>query len=189
MRGLLQAAPAIHPCLASLRVLRHTSTTHLMAGSPWCMSRWLASSSKPHWHTMRPAPESLHRCTMSLKYVCSCTRSSSYFSTLLMSSCARAGVCVCVCACVCLRVCVFAATPDPQVQQRGELPGVTAAVPGAAAEAAAGEAARTLCLVLGLGGSNGQVSLVLGLGLRRLKRAGENGNLHVLQLLGHLRRG
>lgn len=33
--------------------------THRTAGSSFCMSKWLASSSKPHWQMTRLAPVSL----------------------------------------------------------------------------------------------------------------------------------
>mmetsp|Transcript_30986 Transcript_30986/g.68696 ORF Transcript_30986/g.68696 Transcript_30986/m.68696 type:complete len:297 (+) Transcript_30986:585-1475(+) len=81
-----------------------TPPTHRTAGRLWCMSRWFASSSKPHWQMTRPAPLSLHFCTMSTKYCCSCFLSSSNFSTVSIS---------------------------------------------------------TLCLVLGLGGSNGHVRMAI----------------------------
>mmetsp|Transcript_27580 Transcript_27580/g.60248 ORF Transcript_27580/g.60248 Transcript_27580/m.60248 type:complete len:234 (-) Transcript_27580:891-1592(-) len=81
-----------------------TPPTQRTAGSFSCMSRWLASSSKPHWQMMRFAPESLHCCTMSVKYCFSACLSVSNFSTVSMS---------------------------------------------------------TLCLVLGLGGSNGQVRMAI----------------------------
>mmetsp|Transcript_27334 Transcript_27334/g.69558 ORF Transcript_27334/g.69558 Transcript_27334/m.69558 type:complete len:335 (+) Transcript_27334:600-1604(+) len=81
-----------------------TPPTHRTAGRLLCMSSELASSSKPHWHTTSPAPLSLHSLTMSVKYCCSCLLSSSYFSTVSIS---------------------------------------------------------TLCLVLGLGGSNGQVRMAI----------------------------
>mmetsp|Transcript_41267 Transcript_41267/g.69060 ORF Transcript_41267/g.69060 Transcript_41267/m.69060 type:complete len:315 (+) Transcript_41267:623-1567(+) len=81
-----------------------TPPTQRTAGRCSCISKWLASSSKPHWQMMRFAPESLHCCTMSVKYFFSACRSTSYFSTVSMS---------------------------------------------------------TLCLVLGFGGSNGQVRMAI----------------------------
>mmetsp|Transcript_13890 Transcript_13890/g.43563 ORF Transcript_13890/g.43563 Transcript_13890/m.43563 type:complete len:251 (+) Transcript_13890:110-862(+) len=44
-----------------------TPPTQRTAGSLLCISRWLASSSNPHWQMMRLAPESLQRCTMLVK--------------------------------------------------------------------------------------------------------------------------
>mmetsp|Transcript_36731 Transcript_36731/g.108312 ORF Transcript_36731/g.108312 Transcript_36731/m.108312 type:complete len:264 (+) Transcript_36731:1087-1878(+) len=79
-RGTMRAPVAIASSSIS------TPPTHRTAGRPSCMSRWLASSSKPHWHTTSPAPESLHSCTMSVKYFCSWRRSSSNFSTVSMST-------------------------------------------------------------------------------------------------------
>mmetsp|Transcript_3766 Transcript_3766/g.9399 ORF Transcript_3766/g.9399 Transcript_3766/m.9399 type:complete len:249 (-) Transcript_3766:553-1299(-) len=63
-----------------------TPPTQRTAGSSWCSSRWLASSSKPHWQITSVAPASLHCCTMSVKYFCSLARSDSKASTLEMSS-------------------------------------------------------------------------------------------------------
>mmetsp|Transcript_1607 Transcript_1607/g.4736 ORF Transcript_1607/g.4736 Transcript_1607/m.4736 type:complete len:282 (+) Transcript_1607:669-1514(+) len=63
-----------------------TPPTHLTAGSPCCISRWFASSSKPHWQMMSVAPESLHFWTMSTKYFCSVARRFSNFSTVSMST-------------------------------------------------------------------------------------------------------
>mmetsp|Transcript_9548 Transcript_9548/g.25964 ORF Transcript_9548/g.25964 Transcript_9548/m.25964 type:complete len:344 (-) Transcript_9548:570-1601(-) len=71
--------------VASARSSISTPPTHRTAGRSLCISKWLASSSKPHWQTINPAPESLHRFTMSRKYCCSCSRSASNFSTLSMS--------------------------------------------------------------------------------------------------------
>ena len=81
-----------------------TPPTHLTAGRPFDRSRWLASSSKPHWQRTSVAPASLHFWTISTKYIRSCSRSASNFSTESMS---------------------------------------------------------TLCLVLGFGGSNGQVRIAI----------------------------
>mmetsp|Transcript_11762 Transcript_11762/g.20946 ORF Transcript_11762/g.20946 Transcript_11762/m.20946 type:complete len:266 (-) Transcript_11762:811-1608(-) len=79
-RGTIRAPVAIAKSSIS------TPPTHRTAGRSLCIRRWLASSSKPHWHTTRPAPASLHCCTMSLKYCCSCRLSSSYFSTESIST-------------------------------------------------------------------------------------------------------
>ena len=62
-----------------------TPPTQRTAGSPWCISRWLASSSNPHWQIISPAPDALHCSTISLKYCCSCARNASNFSTLSIS--------------------------------------------------------------------------------------------------------
>ena len=41
--------------------------THLTEGSPLCIKRWFASSSKPHWHMTKLAPLSFTFWTMVLK--------------------------------------------------------------------------------------------------------------------------
>mmetsp|Transcript_3570 Transcript_3570/g.11599 ORF Transcript_3570/g.11599 Transcript_3570/m.11599 type:complete len:292 (+) Transcript_3570:485-1360(+) len=79
-----------------------TPPTQRTAGNPFCRSRWLASSSKPHWHNAMLAPDSLTSETILVKYSSSSLLMSSYCWT------------------------------DPR---------------------------STLCLVLGLGGSNGQVKM------------------------------
>mmetsp|Transcript_1677 Transcript_1677/g.3849 ORF Transcript_1677/g.3849 Transcript_1677/m.3849 type:complete len:297 (-) Transcript_1677:802-1692(-) len=63
-----------------------TPPTHLTAGRSFLYSRWLASSSKPHWQMIKFAPESLHCWIMSVKYFCSVSCSFSYFSTVSMST-------------------------------------------------------------------------------------------------------
>mmetsp|Transcript_18688 Transcript_18688/g.44656 ORF Transcript_18688/g.44656 Transcript_18688/m.44656 type:complete len:338 (+) Transcript_18688:309-1322(+) len=63
-----------------------TPPTQRTAGRLWWRSRWLASSSKPHWQMARVAPLSLHCCTMSVKYFCSEARRLSNFSTESMST-------------------------------------------------------------------------------------------------------
>ena len=62
-----------------------TPPTHRIAGKSACINKWFASSSKPHWQTTKVAPESLHCCTISVKYFASCARNSSYFSGVSMS--------------------------------------------------------------------------------------------------------
>mmetsp|Transcript_26953 Transcript_26953/g.54212 ORF Transcript_26953/g.54212 Transcript_26953/m.54212 type:complete len:299 (-) Transcript_26953:740-1636(-) len=62
-----------------------TPPTHRTAGSSFCMRRWFASSSKPHWQMARFAPLSLICFTMSTKYCCSCWYRAWYFSTVSMA--------------------------------------------------------------------------------------------------------
>mmetsp|Transcript_31433 Transcript_31433/g.74143 ORF Transcript_31433/g.74143 Transcript_31433/m.74143 type:complete len:312 (-) Transcript_31433:862-1797(-) len=78
-RGTMRAPVAIASSSIS------TPPTHRTAGSSFCMSRWFASSSKPHWQIARFAPQSLICLTMSTKYCCSCFASASYFSTVSMA--------------------------------------------------------------------------------------------------------
>mmetsp|Transcript_6126 Transcript_6126/g.11306 ORF Transcript_6126/g.11306 Transcript_6126/m.11306 type:complete len:261 (-) Transcript_6126:910-1692(-) len=68
--GMMRAPVAI--AISSIS----TPPTQRTAGSLFWSRRWLASSSKPHWHRTRVAPESLHFWTMSLKYFCSLAYSS-----------------------------------------------------------------------------------------------------------------
>mmetsp|Transcript_903 Transcript_903/g.3804 ORF Transcript_903/g.3804 Transcript_903/m.3804 type:complete len:237 (+) Transcript_903:659-1369(+) len=75
----------IRPPVAIARSSSSTPPTHRIAGSFSCISMWFASSSNPHWQITSVAPQSLHCCTMSLKYFSSCARSSSYFSAVSMS--------------------------------------------------------------------------------------------------------
>mmetsp|Transcript_4661 Transcript_4661/g.6581 ORF Transcript_4661/g.6581 Transcript_4661/m.6581 type:complete len:375 (-) Transcript_4661:291-1415(-) len=63
-----------------------TPPTHRTAGSWFWSSRWLASSSKPHWQMTTLAPLSLHCRTMVPKYSCSRACSRSYASREVMSS-------------------------------------------------------------------------------------------------------
>mmetsp|Transcript_49789 Transcript_49789/g.107842 ORF Transcript_49789/g.107842 Transcript_49789/m.107842 type:complete len:452 (+) Transcript_49789:440-1795(+) len=94
-RGTMRALHAIAMSSSS------TPPTQRMAGKSFCISKWFASSSKPHWHTTRLAPHAFTLRIMSRKYSFSAACMSVYACTVSSSS---------------------------------------------------------LCLVLGLGGSNGQVS-------------------------------
>lgn len=60
--------------------------THRTAGRSFCMSKWFASSSKPHWQMTRFAPVSLTRLIMSPNLLFSYSRSFLYSSTLVISS-------------------------------------------------------------------------------------------------------
>ena len=51
--------------VASVSSSISTPPTQRTAGRSLCISRWLASSSKPHWQMTRVAPLSLQRCTQS----------------------------------------------------------------------------------------------------------------------------
>lgn len=62
-----------------------TPPTHLTAGKLLCIRRWLASSSKPHWHKTILAPESFTFLTISTKYYCSIAYSFSQSSADLIS--------------------------------------------------------------------------------------------------------
>ena len=57
---------------AGIRTVENTSIsgppTHRTAGSSFCISIWLASSSKPHWQMTRLAPVSLTRLIMSVNF-------------------------------------------------------------------------------------------------------------------------
>mmetsp|Transcript_21970 Transcript_21970/g.56483 ORF Transcript_21970/g.56483 Transcript_21970/m.56483 type:complete len:217 (+) Transcript_21970:607-1257(+) len=63
-----------------------TPPTQRTAGSLFCISRWLASSSKPHWQMTRFAPESFTCFTICKKYCFSASCSSLNVSTSSISS-------------------------------------------------------------------------------------------------------
>mmetsp|Transcript_1343 Transcript_1343/g.3796 ORF Transcript_1343/g.3796 Transcript_1343/m.3796 type:complete len:209 (-) Transcript_1343:452-1078(-) len=63
-----------------------TPPTQRTAGRSFAISRWLASSSKPHWQITRPAPESLTFLIISRKYAFSAACISSYAATVSSSS-------------------------------------------------------------------------------------------------------
>mmetsp|Transcript_37663 Transcript_37663/g.38018 ORF Transcript_37663/g.38018 Transcript_37663/m.38018 type:complete len:213 (-) Transcript_37663:648-1286(-) len=79
-RGTIRPPVAMAMCSIS------TPPTHRTAGSLFWSSRWVASSSNPHWQITRLAPESFTCCTISVKYFCSYSYSFSYASRLLISS-------------------------------------------------------------------------------------------------------
>mmetsp|Transcript_6540 Transcript_6540/g.13108 ORF Transcript_6540/g.13108 Transcript_6540/m.13108 type:complete len:238 (-) Transcript_6540:453-1166(-) len=79
-RGTMRALQAMAISSSS------TPPTHRTAGSPSCMSKWLASSSKPHWQMTRLAPLSLTFLIMSRKYCFSAACISWYACTLSSSS-------------------------------------------------------------------------------------------------------
>lgn len=81
-RGTMRAPVAMASSSSS------TPPTQRTAGRSLASSRWLASSSKPHWQMTSVAPEALHWRTMSRKYAFSVSRSASNFSTVSMSTCA-----------------------------------------------------------------------------------------------------
>mmetsp|Transcript_80541 Transcript_80541/g.228162 ORF Transcript_80541/g.228162 Transcript_80541/m.228162 type:complete len:224 (+) Transcript_80541:217-888(+) len=63
----------ILPPVAMAMSSSSTPPTHLTAGSFCWYSRWLASSSKPHWQITRLAPDALMCLICSRKYCCSCS--------------------------------------------------------------------------------------------------------------------
>mmetsp|Transcript_118622 Transcript_118622/g.281573 ORF Transcript_118622/g.281573 Transcript_118622/m.281573 type:complete len:233 (+) Transcript_118622:166-864(+) len=65
----------ILPPVAMAMSSSSTPPTHLTAGSLFWKSRWLASSSKPHWQITRFAPDSWMSRICSRKYFCSCSYS------------------------------------------------------------------------------------------------------------------
>lgn len=72
--------PPVATAMSSISV----PETHLTAGKSAYKSKWLASSSNPHWHITMLAPESLHLLTISLKYYCSASYNFLKSSTLVM---------------------------------------------------------------------------------------------------------
>mmetsp|Transcript_52102 Transcript_52102/g.111444 ORF Transcript_52102/g.111444 Transcript_52102/m.111444 type:complete len:379 (+) Transcript_52102:815-1951(+) len=79
-RGTMRALQAMAMSSSS------TPPTQRIAGRPLCMSKWLASSSKPHWQMTRFAPQSFTFWIMSRKYAFSATCMSWYACTVSSSS-------------------------------------------------------------------------------------------------------
>mmetsp|Transcript_73368 Transcript_73368/g.122582 ORF Transcript_73368/g.122582 Transcript_73368/m.122582 type:complete len:325 (-) Transcript_73368:450-1424(-) len=79
-RGTILALHAIAMSSSS------TPPTQRTAGSLFCIRRWLASSSKPHWQMTRSAPQSWTCLIMSRKYSRSCCCMSWYACTVSSSS-------------------------------------------------------------------------------------------------------
>lgn len=174
---------------AALPVVHAQLRRHTARAGPWsCRQAALAASSlhpqpasapspapapgaprpSPHWQMMSVAPLSLHCCTMSRKYCCSCARRASNCSTLLMSTCrpGRVGGCA-------------------HDSSRGTC--TRARIAGGHRGAMQAPACTTPQAPASPWPLPGGPRLVLGLGLGRLKGAGEDCDLHVMQLLGHLR--
>mmetsp|Transcript_46982 Transcript_46982/g.92751 ORF Transcript_46982/g.92751 Transcript_46982/m.92751 type:complete len:232 (-) Transcript_46982:687-1382(-) len=63
-----------------------TPPTHRTEGSFFCIRRWFASSSNPHWQITKLAPDLRTRSTMSVKYSASAAWSFLKSSAVLMSS-------------------------------------------------------------------------------------------------------
>mmetsp|Transcript_1853 Transcript_1853/g.4613 ORF Transcript_1853/g.4613 Transcript_1853/m.4613 type:complete len:238 (-) Transcript_1853:588-1301(-) len=76
----------IRPPVAMAMSSISTPPTQRTAGRPCCMSKWFASSSKPHWQMTRFAPDSFTLSTISRKYLRSASCSSLYVSTSSTSS-------------------------------------------------------------------------------------------------------
>ena len=151
---------AVPVCLLDTRrrLMLAAAASHVRSArlSPQHAQRGAAARRAPHWQMTSVAPLSLHCCTMSRKYCCSCARSASNCSTLLMSTWrggGRAGV-----------VCGWRGGASGMVHGmcgRGGTRAQLACVARARRPPRPARPPRTLCLVLGLGGSKGQVRMAI----------------------------